>query len=421
MKKRLKNLMVLGICAFCLTACKNSDMPIPDSTTAPVAVICGPSDEETFETPSLLATNIKIIDEIAKTANNQNIMFSGLSLNYALAMLHNGCSQPAATQLEKFLGSNGIVNDYYKDYMNNHNKNTKNKLLISNSFWVNNNLKATLKPDFTSTLKKYYDADTIKIPMNKKGLDKVNNWISKATDGLVKHALSENDLTSDTVSILINAILMDSKWEKAFEKESTRECDFTMTDGTVKKIEGMHSEEYYYYENEFATAFRKNYDQSEFYFVGILPKNEGDFTLESLDIEGLLATKKSTSELNAILHIMLPKVDFEVKYELNNILTAMGVTQIFDENSHNFSGIYESNDPNFTSYVSKIIQNDRLIIDEDGTKAAAVTSIMVDNATCAIVEKEYLSIILDRPFVALIMDGETDEPLFVAKIMDINH
>ena len=91
---------------------------------------------------------------------------------------------------------------------------------------------------------------------------------------------------------------------------------------------------------------------------------------------------------------------------------------MFDANSNNFPGIFDTEDSNFRSYVSKIIQNDRLIIDEDGTKAAAVTSIMVDGCMAAFEEKQKLQVYLNRPFALLLMDGATDEPLFVAKIMN---
>lgn len=426
MKKKLIAMTLLGTMLLNFTGCGSKSptaSPAIVPTTEPAATA-----GESIVTPisadpkSLLTTNIRIIDGISKINPNENVMFSGLSLNYALAMMVNGCSEAAKKEVEPFLGMNGTkANEYYSKYMQNHNKGTRNKLLISNSFWVSKDLDCTVNQNYKDTLKNYYNACIDTIPMNEKGLGTINGWVKNATDGFIQKALNIDDITKDTASILINAILMDSKWQVPFEKNQTSDCDFTRIDGTTEIISGMHSKEYYYYENEYATAFRKDYDQSEFYFVGILPKETGDFTLESLDIPGLLATKKSTSELRADIFIMLPKVDFETKYELSDVLPAMGITRIFDRNSNNFPGIYESKDPDFRSYASRIIQNDRLIIDEDGTKAAAVTSVIMNKCTSVAEDRNIVRVYLNRPFVALIMDGTTDEPLFIAKIMNINH
>lgn len=366
----------------------------------------------------LLQTNISVVDNVSHENPGQNVMISGMSLNYALAMLSNGASPAATQELEHFLGmSVEEANELYGGYLNRKALSPENKLIISNSFWIKNDLEYEVRESFTSILKSIYKADVAKIPMDAEGIKQINEWAAFATDGMIKKALSPNDITRDTVSILINSILMDGKWATPFAAEDTHDVTFTLTDGTTTTVSGMHGEEYIYYENEHATAFRKDYKNREFYMVGILPKAEGEFDLSDLDIKGLLDSKKSTVEMNAELHIMLPRVDFETKYELSNVLRSMGLGQIFDVTSNNFSGVYDNDDPLFTSWASKIIQNDRLIIDETGTKAAAVTSIIMDTCTSLPVEKQQLYVYLNRPFVVLIMDGATDEPLFIAKIV----
>ena len=345
-------------------------------------------------------------------------MISGISVNYALAMLANGASPEALTALEDFLGTDlEAANSYYSAFLNRAETDTQNKLIISNSFWVDDSLPYGIRDSYTNILKSTYQADISYIPMNESGINQVNAWAEQATDGMIKKALSPNDLTSDTSSILVNAILLDGKWKQSFTTDRTREVEFTLADGSTKTVQGMHSSESFYYENEYATGFRKDYEGNEFYMIAVLPKEEGDFTLSGLDLEGFIESGKSTSELNADLSIMLPKTDFEAKYNLTNILKAAGLEQIFDKTSNNFSGIYDNDAADFTSYASSVIQNDRLIIDEEGTKAAAVTSVMMATTT-SIRDTQHLMVYLNRPFAILLMDGTTDEPLFVAKIMN---
>lgn len=372
-----------------------------------------------INTASLMSSSIDLMDNVSALYPGENVMFSGLSLNFALAMLSNGAENEALTALENYMGMDvETANSYYAEFMNREKSDTKNKLMISNSFWTNEQEPFKIRKEYTETLKDTYLAKVEAIPMNEKGVKKVNKWADKATDGLIKKALSPNDLTADTQCIIMNALLFDGKWQSPFESDRTRDVEFTLADGTIKTVEGMHNEEYFYYENEYATGFRKEYQKGEYYMIAILPKTEGDFALADLDVEGFIASGKSTSELNADLNIMLPKTDFELKYNLTDLLQNAGLAQIFDANSNNFPGIFDTEAPDFRSYVSKIIQNDRLIIDEDGTKAAAVTSIMVDGCMAAFEEKQKLQVYLNRPFALLLMDGVTDEPLFVAKIMN---
>lgn len=372
-----------------------------------------------INTASLMSSTTDLVDNVSALYPGENVMLSGLSLNFALAMLSNGAKNEALTSLENYLGMDvETANAYYAEFMKREKSDTKNKLMISNAFWTNEQEPFKIRKEYTKTLKDTYLAKVEAIPMNEKGIKKVNKWADKATDGLIKKALSPNDLTADTQCIIMNALLFDGKWQSPFEADRTKDVEFTLADGTVKTVEGMHNEEYFYYENEYATGFRKEYQKGEYYMIAILPKTEGDFNLADLDVEGFIASGKSTSELNADLNIMLPKTDFEMKYDLTDLLKNAGLAQIFDANSNNFPGIFDTEDSNFRSYVSKIIQNDRLIIDEDGTKAAAVTSIMVDGCMAAFEEKQKLQVYLNRPFALLLMDGATDEPLFVAKIMN---
>ena len=119
-----------------------------------------------------------------------------------------------------------------------------------------------------------------------------------------------------------------------------------------------------YYENDKATAFDREYANG-LSFVGILPVDEGDFTLEDLDIGGLLKSQPEYDEVQC----KMPKLDFETTAILNDILSSLGLDNIFSSNA-DFSGIADKN-----VNVDTILQKTKLELDENGTKAAAVTAI----------------------------------------------
>ena len=83
-----------------------------------------------------------------------------------------------------------------------------------------------------------------------------------------------------------------------------------------------------YYENDKATAFDREYANG-LSFVGILPVDEGDFTLEDLDIGGLLKSQPEYDEVQC----KMPKLDFETTAILNDILSSLGLDNIFSSNA----------------------------------------------------------------------------------------
>ena len=424
MKKKLAQILILCTAFSCLTGCGKSTAGT-NMTDIPVSSEVGnytptPAEEPVeINTSDLLSANIDLVDSVSALCPDENVMLSSLSLNFALSMLANGADGESLTALETFLGKDvEAANAYYPQWLNRPESDSANKLLISNSFWTDEESSFPIRDSYIDLLNNTYHAETDTIPMDEEGIDQVNAWINQATDGLVPTALSPDDLTPLTNSILINTILLDGKWASPFDANSTRDVKFTLADGSTTTVQGMYSKEYFYYENDYATGFKKSYEDNEYYMIAILPKEEGDFSLADLDIESFIASGKSTSDLDATLSIMLPKTDFEAKYNLTELLKSAGLEQIFDPTTNNFPGIYESDSPDFVSYASAIFQNDRLIIDEEGTRAAAATTVMIEASESASQDQKCLRVYLNRPFAILLMDGETDEPLFIAKVMN---
>lgn len=437
-KNYVSTLMVLSLAASLLSACNTSEKvdndvsTVEDSASTETAVSSefSESSESTEvltdyykDTSNLLNRTISLVDNVSKNEKDKNVMISGLSVDYAMSMLVNGTNDECTAELESFLGMNKEkANKTYENLLNSYkNSNDSNKLIISNSFWINKDTSANgIKEEYKQTIKDVYKAGIELISMNQKGVDKINNWVSDSTEGFMKKALSIEDIV-EADSILVNTIYFDGKWECTFDASLTRKEDFTLFNGSTQKVDMMSSQEYYYFENDNATAFAKNYKDGRYQFIGILPKNSGEFDISSLNIEELLTTKKNTNELNVDLYVKLPKIDFEEKFELSSILQTMGVEKIFDESKHNLTGIYKDMGSEQVSYVDEVLHNVKLKVDEEGTKAAAVTSIISKNTCTAIEEpKQIIRVDLDRPFVAIIMDTETNTPLFIAKITNFN-
>jgi len=89
----------------------------------------------------------------------------------------------------------------------------------------------------------------------------------------------------------------------------------------------------------------------------------------------------------------------------------MGLKECFDPSKANFTKMGNSQGENI--FVGKVIQKTFINVDEQGTKAAAVTEIEMRATGMPISH----SITLNRPFVYAIIDNETNLPVFIGTMM----
>ena len=144
-------------------------------------------------------------------------------------------------------------------------------------------------------------------------------------------------------------------------------------------------------------------------FIGILPKAEGDFTLDELDIEGLLESEPEYDEVNC----KMPKLNFETTAELSDILSRIGLENVFSDDA-DFSGIADK-----AVHVSSVLQKTKLELDENGTKAAAVTAVTMECMSAMDTDPIIKDVELTRPFAFLIYDSANEEVLFMGKVLTV--
>ena len=157
------------------------------------------------------------------------------------------------------------------------------------------------------------------------------------------------------------------------------------------------------------------YQGGEFAYVAVLPK-EGTQVRElyrQLTPEALAELLES--ENWELCNLRLPKYEVSFDKELNDSLQAVGLVRAFDDELADFSGLGKTEQGN-PLYISLVKQKAVFRVDEKGTEAAAVTLVAMDECA-ALIEPEPRELYFDRPFVYMILDLETQVPLFMG-IMD---
>jgi serpin B len=230
---------------------------------------------------------------------------------------------------------------------------------------------------------------------------------------MVKRIL--NQIPDTAVMYLINALAFDAEWQNIYEESQIRSGTFTTESGNPRDVEMMYGSEYQYLDDGNATGFVKYYAGHNYAFVALLP-NKG-LSLEnyvaSLSGNGLRNTLQNVQ--NVQVKTAIPKFESEYSVEMSDILKSMGLTDAFDSNLANFTGLGEWKTGNL--FINQVIHKTNITVDEKGTKAGAATAVEVaSEAAC--IQEELKTVYLDRPFVYMLIDCDTNLPFFIGTVMD---
>lgn len=263
----------------------------------------------------------------------------------------------------------------------------------------------SLKQDYMNRLAEAYRAEHF--PIDADVVEKVNSWVMENTDGLIEKMLSEAP-AADIGMLLLNAVAMDAKWALPFTPEATAEDIFHTVDGDVT-VRMMHQTAHFdYAEKDGMQILRLPYQDSTLEMWIVLPPEEGmGQLLEILANEGLFYLKSDAEDREVILS--LPKVDVSDDRSLSAALKLLGVQDAFGENA-DFSGISD-----LPLCMDDVVQKARIQIDEEGTRAAAATMIMM-RMMSARPDQEPVEMHVNRPFAFVISDSETGALYFAGAV-----
>lgn len=351
----------------------------------------------------MLRKAAQLLDQY-REQNTGNTMLSPLSLYGAIGLAANGAEGQTLAQIENYLGlSVSEVNRVFEQLRDD------NVIQSANSIWYRNESNAlkkgglTPQKGFMEVAEGAYRGEAFACDFTSPDtVMEMNQWASQHTDGMIPEIVSELD--PNTAMTLLNALLFQGLWITPYGDHAVQEAPFTLPDGSTVQAEMMSSTESVYLENQQATGFIKGYEDG-YYFVAVLPKKTGSFTLEELSLDTLLSSEASGFEVYA----RLPKFAFSCGGSLNAILQGAGVTDAFQEEKADFSRLFQEDRP---VWISDVVQKTRVELSESGTKAAAVTSVMFMTKAALIPPTMRREVVLDRPFAFLIMKEGLDIPLF---------
>ena len=349
-------------------------------------------------------------------SKDENVLISPLSIQLALAMTANGADGNTKAEMEALLGgeiSLEDLNEYLYSYVNNLPSAEKYKLQIANSIWFRDDEgRLQVEKGFLQKNADYYGAQAYKAVFDDQTLKDINNWVKDHTDGMIDSILDQID--EDAVMYLINALVFDAEWQHVYDKSDVYKGKFTNIGGTEKQVDMMHSEETVYLQDENAIGFMKPYSGSKYNFAVLLPNEGADIYeyIAGLTGESLMETL-STPQLGMVM-ATLPKFSYEYELTMNDVLKELGMPSAFSGDTADFSKMAHSSRGNI--YIGDVLHKTFISVDELGTKAGAVTKVQMNDESAPMSE---WVVTLNRPFVYMIIDNETNLPVFIGTVMDV--
>ena len=359
----------------------------------------------------------KLYDQIIKKSTGTNRFLSPASVMLALAMTYNGADgttrQAMARALEIEDMSLDEVNRAFANLKSTlHPTDPKIQLKIANSLWIRNGF--VVKPAFIARNKDFYEAETVSLNFaDPAAADNINSWVNKNTEGKIKKIVDQ--ISPDVFLFLINAIYFKGQWKVEFKKQNTKPDVFRLPGGERKEVPMMsQSESYFYYKGKDFQSVALPYGQGSVSMYVFLPDEQIDLNQfeQNLTAENWETWMKSFQFTPGDL--MLPRFKVEWELTLNEVLKDLGMAEAFDPQRADFSQIAELNAGN-KLYISEVKHKSWAEVNEEGTEAAAVTSVGI-GLTSVRKPPEKFFMKVDRPFFFAIRDNQTGVVLFMGSL-----
>jgi serine protease inhibitor len=406
-----------------------------------LVVVCGcggksqtPTTTSTKSTPTpseadmkefygqLNAMALNFHKQVTSEDPNANVFVSPTSLEMALAMTENGAAGETLTAMKKTLGLSGFensrVNASNKAFIDSLSKLDKTiELNIANSLWLTNTLKFSDK--FLADNRVFYNAEVSELNFSDPGAaDTINSWASQKTKGKITNVIAP-PINPATNIVLANATYFKGTWLYPFDKTKTADGQFKLMDGTTKTVPMMSLLcSNGYLENADFQMVVLQYGKmnsggnrvSMFVFLPKDPKGIYKF-VDSLNMTNW---KSWTSTYGtAIVDLKMPRFKLDYNKALNTSLTSMGMGIAFG-NKADFSPMTAGNGKK-VPFISGVQQKTYVDVNEEGTEAAAVTTIAEGEGPPP--DRTTHAMVVDHPFFFAICDDASGAILFTGTVL----
>jgi len=360
---------------------------------------------------------IKLLHRLVAQQPDKNVFISPASVSIALAMTRAGAGGETERAIAAALEAEGFAPAEFAQgnadlLAELPSAGPGFELAVANSLWGNRQIR--FHDEFLQTAKQSYSAELISLDFaSPETVATINRWVQSKTRERIPHIVDQ--LSADDPLVLINAVYFKGTWDTPFNRQATREAEFTLPGGGSKIVQMMSRFSYFdYLRGKQFQAVRLPYGLGRLGFYVFLPDKDSSLAefLKELTAANWASWMAGLRQMHREGELGLPRFRAEYGAELADPLRALGMEIAFDRQRADFSGMVPVPPGAFISAVSHKTFVD---VNEEGTEAAAFTGVL---CAAAMSPPKPFQMIVDRPFVCAIHDRPTDAVLFLGVIMD---
>jgi serine protease inhibitor len=371
-----------------------------------------------------------MLRELALSSPDKNVFVSPTSVALALGMAYTGAAGPTRDAMAAALRLQGMTpgeadTSFSELLAGLASSDPKVRVDIANSLWARKGVK--FSDEYLQAVRDLFAAEAKELDFSSAAAPAtINAWVKAKTGGKIPSIVETID--PDDVLFLVNAVYFKGKWTNAFDKKLTKEGDFHLGADDEKRVMMMSRQaEFDYSEDPQLQAVRLPYGDGQLAMYVFLPRQPGvegsasmpDHGVGLEEFLGRLNPEDWSMWLDRFEprqgRLVLPRFKLEYTQKLNEVLKSMGMAEAFEPGMADFSAMF-AEPGSRSAYISEVRHKTFVEVNEEGTEAAAATSVGV-TLTAMPTEEPFL-MVADRPFCCVIADQKTGAVLFAGAIRD---
>lgn len=355
-----------------------------------------------------------------------NLFFSPYSISVALAMTRAGAAGETASQMDAVLhlpkeGTSGGYRELARQLEPplvslTTEEGTRQvpayELNVANALWGQEGLR--FKESFLAVLERDYGAPLARVDFTRPAdaRERINAWVEEQTRKRIQNLIPEGQPSPDSRLVLANAIHLKACWQVPFTVARTADAPFTTFAGGAVTAHFMHqTESLPYLGTEDLQVLSLPYRDRRMAMVILLPRKSSNLAalearLDAEQVRSWLAALQPT-----LVHVALPRFEFESSFDLTETLAGMGMPDAFDAARADFSQMSD-----VRLFIDLVLHKAFVAVDEEGTEAAAATAVLMTRTGAPL--RETIEFRADHPFLFLIQHRDTGAILFLGRVGD---
>lgn len=409
---RMRPAAALAVSVAVLPACDSVLGPGVDvPPSAPITEL--PRSLTSAEVAAIGASNafgFDLLREMTRETPDQSVFLSPFSASMALGMTMNGAHGETWEAMQATLGFHGLseeeINRSFQELLQLlSDLDPDVDIAVGNSVWYRQGL--AVRTSFRERVERYFDARVSGLDFGVPGAaGTINDWVREATRGRIEEIV-DDPIPAQIVAYLINATWFKAGWTEPFNPDLTRSAPFHLADGNTAPVELMiRDDTLSHVHTETYGAVDLPYGGGAYAMTVVVPRGRTSVhdLVDAMDPtwwDDLVVNLRTSRVL-----LSLPRFEMEWEGALNDALKNMGMGIAFDGGA-DFSRMFES----ASVWIDEVKQKSFVRVDEEGTEAAAVTSVAMATSMPPEVRA-------DRPFVFALRERLTGTILFLGVVVE---